>query len=172
MRAQIGDVVPLELQLSDGSAAMFPRALIYNAAGTLLATKDLAHVANGRYTNDTFTMPADASSAGAYVQVTYIVYSDAGHTTVAGYGYTSELWQRDHVYLATVSSGATTSIIPCSLAGPPPNFTDALVRYVSGSLKGEVKKIGSYTAGQIQLASGLTFSGAGSVGDIIEIVTR
>ena len=172
MRAQIGDVIPLELQLSDGSAAMFPRALCYNAAGTLLATKDLAHVANGRYTNDTFTMPADASANGAYVQVTYIVYSDAGHATVAGYGYTSEVWQRDHEYLATVNAGATTNVLPCSLAAPPPNFTDGFVRYVSGALKGEVKQIGSCAAGSITLAAGHFFSAAGAAGDIVELVTR
>lgn len=173
MRAQIGELVPLELQLSDGATNMFPRALVYNAAGTLLATKDLAHVANGRYTNDTFTMPADASANGAYVQVTYIVYSDSGHTTIAPYGDSSEVWQRDHLYLSVVGNAATTTVIPCDRAEATADYwKDALVRALSGALKGQVKKIGAYTTGQIALATGYAFTAAPTAGDILELITR
>lgn len=170
MKARIGDLIPLELQLSDGATGMFPRALIYNAAGTLLATKDLAHVANGRYTNDTYTMPADASANGVYVQVTYLVYSDSGHTTLAPYGASSEVYQRDHEVLSTVSAGATTTVIPCDRTEGASYFVDDLVRAVTGAQKGQTKKISAYTTGQITAST--AFAGALSAGDIIEIISR
>lgn len=104
----IGELVPLELQLSDGTTGLFPRALVYDASGTLIATKDLAHVANGRYANDTLVMPSSG-----YVAATYIVYSDSGHTTLAGYARSVEVWQID----ATVAAiKAKTDNLPATPA--------------------------------------------------------
>jgi hypothetical protein len=92
IKLAVGDVIPLELQLADGSTAQFPRALLYNAAAALIATIDLTHVANGRYADDTQTMPNTG-----YVAVTYIVYSDAGHTTLAAYDQAIDLFVKQAV---------------------------------------------------------------------------
>lgn len=75
-------------------------------------------------------------------------------------------------FLATVVS-ATTTTITCDRAESTADyFKDALVLYRTGSLKGQVKKIGAYSTGLITLATDLAFTGSGSNGDIIEILTR
>lgn len=103
MQLNIGDLIPLELQLSDGSTVMFPQALVYDASGALLATKSLTHIAQGRYADDSLTM-----TNTPYTAVTYIVYSDAGHTTLAPYSITSDIWQR--------ATFANTAIVTAILA--------------------------------------------------------
>lgn len=86
----VGELVPLELQIGDGATGLFPRALVYDASGALIATKNLAHVANGRYANDTLVMPG---ANNAYIAATYVVYTDAGYTTLAQYGRALDVWQ-------------------------------------------------------------------------------
>lgn len=81
IRIPAGDTIPLTLELSDGSTAMFPRALLYDGAGTLLATVNLTALSNGLYVNFTQVMPSSG-----FVEAVYIVYSDSGHTTLAAYG--------------------------------------------------------------------------------------
>lgn len=106
MKLALGDQIPLRLQLSDGAAGMFPRAVVYKADGTIHATADLAHIANGLYGNTAQTMPNSA-----YVSAVYLVYSDAGHTTLAGYVRTVDTWQ-----LAAGADGLTLgSQIPLQL---------------------------------------------------------
>ena len=167
MKLNVGQLIPLELQLSDGNTGMFPRALVYNAAGSLLSTVDLTHVAQGRYANDTLTM-----TNTPYTAVTFIVYSDSGHTTLAPYAESSEVWQLGNDYVATVTS-ATTTTITCNRGETATDyFKDAFVRYLTGALKGQTKKIGGYTTGVITLASGFAFTGSGANGDIIEIITK
>jgi len=65
----------LSLALPDGDTAQYPRALVYDPSGSLDATVDLAHVANGLYQGSWTN-----SVKGAHVAL-YIVYSDSGHTT-------------------------------------------------------------------------------------------
>lgn len=80
-----GTPYPLRLQLSDGNAAVFPRALVYNEANTLLATVDLAAVTGGLY-GGTYTFATEG-----YFFLVYLVYTDAGHTTLSGaYGKEAE----------------------------------------------------------------------------------
>jgi hypothetical protein len=52
-------------------------------------------------------------------------------------------------------------------------FNDALVRFLTGNLAGQVKKIGDFTSGNglITLAGTLAFTGAPADGDIFEILT-
>lgn len=104
MKLVVGELIPLELQLSDGSAAMFPQAVLRDDTGAI-GVYDLAHVANGWYRNDGQTMPNKQ-----YVTATYIVYSDAGHTALASYSRSQDVWQREtasHTAIAAAILAAT-----------------------------------------------------------------
>jgi len=76
VRFQVGDNLPLTLQLEDGDTGMYPQCELYNPSGTLITTRDLSHVANGLYVDDGYAMPSLD-----YVVGVYIVYTDSGHTT-------------------------------------------------------------------------------------------
>lgn len=71
-----GEAVPLSLQLTFGETDRFPRALVYNLAGTLLDTIDLVHRASGFYTATSFDMPASD------IVAQYLTYTDSGHTAL------------------------------------------------------------------------------------------
>jgi hypothetical protein len=90
----VGQVTKLTLMLDDGATGLFPQALVYRN-GTLDATVNLSHLANGRYSGD--WTPAQVVDH----DVVFIVYSDAGHTTLAT-AYTREMerWQVDWARLA------------------------------------------------------------------------
>jgi hypothetical protein len=53
-------------------------------------------------------------------------------------------------------------------------WKDVLITALSGSLIGQVKKIGGYTGSSktVTLVSGLTFTGAPSAGDVFELLVR
>lgn len=74
-----GANVLLPLSLADGAGGFFPQAEVYDSAGTAIAGSpfDLTHVARGLY-QALFAAPV----AGDY-SVVYVVYSDAGHLTLA-----------------------------------------------------------------------------------------
>lgn len=72
----VGQALLLELSLSDGSAAKYPRARIYDATGALQTTVDLTHVSGGLY-RGSWAVPV----LGQYV-AHYTVYADAPHTVV------------------------------------------------------------------------------------------
>lgn len=65
------NLVPLCFLAHDRDETLFVRARIYNLADTLLATKDLSHVEEGRYTDATFFMPSNDS-----IKVRYDPYTD------------------------------------------------------------------------------------------------
>ena len=71
----VNGLVPLCYLSPNKNAALFVRARIFNISDTLLATKDLTHVEDGRYTDATFFMP-DAAN----LKVRYDVFTDAGYT--------------------------------------------------------------------------------------------
>ncbi len=73
----IGSALLLELGLSDGNAGKFPQAKVYAADTALEATIDLVHTAAGMY-QGTY-VPANLG----HFSVSYIVYNEVGHTTVA-----------------------------------------------------------------------------------------
>ena len=77
--ADLGVDVPLQLVLSDGATGLFPQATIYDSLGIAAATVNLTHTANGLY-QGTF-LAADNDTIGKF-SILYVVYSDAGHTTV------------------------------------------------------------------------------------------
>ena len=103
------DSVPVFIQLDDGDATKFPQAEIRNdTTGGLITTLDLTHVANGLYMT-TYTVPA----VDKYL-VQYIVYDDAGHTTVsADFGRDSDLIIADFTPPATVVPTLEASGVQC-----------------------------------------------------------
>jgi hypothetical protein len=85
----LGNAMPLSITLSLPSglpaSGLFPRALIYDSADSLVATRDPTEVGStGRYTDAGFT----PSAAGTFT-AWWTVYSNAGHTVV------SPFWHRD-----------------------------------------------------------------------------
>jgi len=88
---ELGLAQTLSLLLSDGNNAQFPRAtIILISTGLPEAVVDLVSVGGGRYTG-----PWTPATPGPYA-VTYVVYSDAGHTVVnPAYSQVDEIWQQD-----------------------------------------------------------------------------
>jgi len=72
----VGGVVPLFYLSPYKKTTLYVRARIYNSiSGALLATKDLTHISDGRYTDATFFMPDIAG-----IEVRHDVYTDAGYS--------------------------------------------------------------------------------------------
>lgn len=78
IEVELTNPLPLRLQTFDGANDQFPQAHVYASDNSEVAGSpfDLLHIANGLYTNDSFT-PA---SQDTYTAI-YIVYSDSGHLT-------------------------------------------------------------------------------------------
>ena len=73
----IGAEVPVLVQIADGATDQFPQAEIRDNEANLLTTLDLSHQASGVYVPAAaYTMPDET-----FIKITYIIYSDAGHTT-------------------------------------------------------------------------------------------
>jgi len=68
-------LVPLCYLSPFKNIALFVRARVYDPANTLLATKNLTHIEEGRYTDATFFMPSVDS-----LKVRYDIYTDAGYS--------------------------------------------------------------------------------------------
>lgn len=90
MLLDVGDAIPITLQLEDGDGSMFPRARLYRPDGTVFATVDLDHVGDGYYDNLSQTFPALD-----FLVAVHIVYSDAGHTVESiAHGRSLEVFRR------------------------------------------------------------------------------
>ncbi len=75
-RIEVGETVPVVLQIPLGTTGLFPQAEIRDDVGTLLTTLDLSHEASGLYVpGSPYAMPAEI-----FIKITYIVYTDAPHT--------------------------------------------------------------------------------------------
>lgn len=74
---EVGKSIPIVLQIADGATDQYPQAEIRDDTNTLLTTLDLSHVASGMY-RAAYVMPNEN-----FIVATYIVYTDAGHTTVS-----------------------------------------------------------------------------------------
>jgi len=79
IQVAVGSAVPLTLQLPDGATDKYVQAVVRDPAGDELddSPVNLAHVGEGLYTDDSVSMTSDN-----FVTVTYLVYSDAGYTTL------------------------------------------------------------------------------------------
>ena len=86
---QLGEAVPITLQLSDAYASAVVKARLYDNTSTELAGSPvtLSHVANGLYAYVGFAMPDKQ-----YVVVQYIVYMTGGVTIDTNYGAVSEVY--------------------------------------------------------------------------------
>jgi len=81
MRIKIGDTIPIQLQMDDRNTQVYPQAVLYHADYTTWKTISLEHKANGLYApavGDEENMPDED-----FVTAIFIVYSDAGHTTIS-----------------------------------------------------------------------------------------
>jgi len=80
MLVKVGDPIQLNLQLEDGSTNQFPRAILRNQLGILLAESpvDLTHTGEGLYQNDSVFMPNTQE-----VTATYKVYTDFARTLLS-----------------------------------------------------------------------------------------
>ena len=77
LQIEVGQEVPVLLQIEDGATDQYPQAEIRDNGGNLITTLSLSHEANGCYTPlSPYTMPDED-----FIKITYIVYSDSGHTT-------------------------------------------------------------------------------------------
>ncbi len=77
--ATAGVAFKLTASIGSGATDVYPRTKVRDSAGTLVATVDLAHVADGLYSGSW-----TPDEAGQFSALT-IFYSDAGHTTLADY---------------------------------------------------------------------------------------
>lgn len=79
IEVQLGNPLPLELTLPDGDITKFPRAHVYNSAGTEVAGSPFAltHIANGFYRSLDYTPGVNGQFSAVF-----IVYDDAGFTTL------------------------------------------------------------------------------------------
>ncbi|RLC88901.1 MAG: hypothetical protein DRJ03_01280 [Chloroflexi bacterium] len=112
---EVGDAVPLSLQIVDGATDQYPQAEIYDNEGNNLTTISLSHVGDGLYQpSSPYTMPDEV-----FINAVYIVYSDSGHTTESG------VYLRDmdtfvaidpDDYKAVVSALATTAQLAAAQA--------------------------------------------------------
>ncbi len=103
--AQPGDVVPLRLILLEEDVDLYPRARIYDSAGSAvpLATIDLVHKDGGYYFG-TYTVPSSSKFT-----VRYTTYDDSGHTTSTRYGQAEDMIIADQPASPTQIAQAITS---------------------------------------------------------------
>ena len=75
--AQPSEKVVLSVQLTDQNTAQYPKAFLFDIDGNQITTIDLTHVARGLYVEE-------YTPDGTYTQISvqYVIYSDAGRTTI------------------------------------------------------------------------------------------
>ena len=85
LRATIGEAAPLQIQVGDGRADLYPQVSVHNIAGAVVVgPMDLPHFAEGLYgSSHTFTVD------GMFTAV-YRLYEDAAHTVLADYDIEAE----------------------------------------------------------------------------------
>ena len=78
MQTEPGVAVPLSYTTVDRATDVYPKAFVYNSAGTEITTVNLSHIANGFYVGS-------YTPDGTYetLKIHYVVYSDAARTVVS-----------------------------------------------------------------------------------------
>lgn len=77
-------------------------------------------------------------------------------------------------FFGTVQAGTlATTMFTTNLTQGTGHWTNALIRFLTGNLAGQVKEVGGYAlaGGLISLEDGLAFTAAPAPGDIFELVT-
>lgn len=118
-QAQINTAYPLRAQLADGNNSVYPQAVVYDAANTVVATIDLSLVGSGLYAG-TYTF-----TATGYYTVTYTTYSDAGHTVV------NATYDRTEEQVEVVSEAGTDAAIAAAV------WNSSLADYLTAGSIGE-----------------------------------
>ena len=85
LRATIGEALPLQIQVGDGRADLYPQVSVHDYTGAIVVGPlDLPHFAGGLYGSiHTF------NSEGNFTAI-YRIYTDVGHTTAADYDVEAE----------------------------------------------------------------------------------
>jgi hypothetical protein len=172
MRLAVGDTIPVSLQLENGATNQFPRAILYRPDGTVFATLDLVHVANGGYEDDTQTMPALS-----FVRAVYIVYSDAGRTTESTtHLRAEEKWERDTspqaLFKGTADAGSSNNeLVDADLTQADTDYwKGCLVHFTSGAVAGQVRLITAFTPAFDRISFQTETTAAIAAGDTYEIL--
>lgn len=111
-KLNVGDTVPLRLQLDDGDTGMFPQAFIYDDEDNLLSTKNLTHIADGEYGNNTYVMPSEI-----FIHVRYKVFSDSGHTTPSTHGRALDVFVKNSDTAALIADAVWDESLAGHVAG-------------------------------------------------------
>ncbi len=127
------DPLLLSITLPDGASGLFPRALVYDAADSLVATRDLVEVGGtGRYTDVGFTPAA----VGTFTAL-FVVYTDAGHTIESDfYEHDQDSFAVSHRSIAaetTAAAGSTATEIRTALAQADDFFNNMQVVIVNAA---------------------------------------
>jgi len=94
-------LVPIVLDVEDGSTNLYVQAKIYDHLNVLLATVNLSHVATGLYTYQGYLMPDKE-----FIKVRFTIFTDNAYTIVDGtHGSDTDVFYLD----TTSSSGGTGS---------------------------------------------------------------
>lgn len=108
---RFGETIDLYLQLSDGDALQYVRAVLRDPIGNVLQTLDLNNVGGGLYLSQAASMPGFRT-----VYATYSVYSDAGYTTLnTAYPITTQaiaLVSASDVTLVGTVDGSSIGFVP------------------------------------------------------------
>lgn len=77
LRATLNESIPIQVQVSDGSEALYAQAKVYDSVGGLEDTINLSHIAGGLYGSErTFITEG-------YYTVVYKLYTDSGYLSAA-----------------------------------------------------------------------------------------
>lgn len=102
---QVGDKVPLSLQIADYAQAKFVRVNIVDDSGSDVAASpiDLTDLGDGLYEDFSYTFPDSA-----WIRIQYLVFDDAGYTTLCGTeGASNDIIYRDPPYNTAIASDST-----------------------------------------------------------------
>ena len=123
---------------------------------------------------------AELGSTGVYVYTATAAELDTPGALLlrvnkSGANIWEEVHQVDRAVFGTAATGSlSASAFTTSLTNANDFWKDALVLFHTGSLAGQVKKIGAFanTGGLITLATGLAFTAAPANGDVFQILNR
>lgn len=146
---QVGDTIPIRLQLADGAVDQYPQVEVRDNDNNLLTTISLSHAASGMYVPGTpYAMPDEV-----FTTLTYIVYSDVGHTT------TNVKYARDlEIYYKTISVSQvmrTDTVSDVVQAAPPAEPSiEQMINYLYRKLMNKTKTDGNTDT--VYAADGIT----------------
>lgn len=125
LSATVNQSAPVQMAAADGNTALFAQARVYNAAGAVVTTINLTHMAEGIYAG-TWTPTIEG-----YFTVVYQFYTDAGYTTPAAYDKQAETFDVNSIktnLLRILALHNENSVIDQQVYNPDGNITSARIR--------------------------------------------